>query len=118
LKISDDDHYVEYVPLKRRRVAALSSLSGAPSDPEPAPRSASPELLAVAPPDTRSTEETIAAREAELLARVSERKALVTAKEHAKGIKYTESLKTDWVPPKYLRDRGKQFFFLLKYIYI
>ena len=43
--------------------------------------------------------------EAELLARVTSAQvmSLVSAKEHAQGIVYTEPLKTDWRPPAHLR---------------
>jgi len=44
--------------------------------------------------------------EADLLARVTAAavNSLVSAKEHAEGIRYTEPLKTDWRPPRYLRE--------------
>lgn len=49
----------------------------------------------------------LAAAEASLLEKVSERKALVSVAERAKGVVYTEPLKTDWRPPRYLLDRGE-----------
>jgi ATP-dependent RNA helicase DDX41 len=51
----------------------------------------------------------LARKEAELLEKVSERKALVAVAERAKGVTYTEPLKTDWVPPRYLRERSEDW---------
>ena len=45
--------------------------------------------------------------EADLLAQVEQIQvpSLVSAKEHAEGIVYTQPLKTDWRPPRHIRDR-------------
>jgi ATP-dependent RNA helicase DDX41 len=53
-----------------------------------------------------SEEEKRKKEEEELLARVTKAAvaSLVSAKEHAEGIKYTEPLKTDWRPPRHIRD--------------
>lgn len=53
-----------------------------------------------------SEEERRRKEEEALLARVKQASvaALASAKEHAEGIRYTESLKTDWRPPKRIRE--------------
>ncbi|KAF9070331.1 P-loop containing nucleoside triphosphate hydrolase protein [Rhodocollybia butyracea] len=46
--------------------------------------------------------------EEEILEAIKSRKKLLSDLELAKGIQYTESLKTSWRPPKYIRDRTEQ----------
>ncbi|KAJ3998059.1 P-loop containing nucleoside triphosphate hydrolase protein [Lentinula boryana] len=46
--------------------------------------------------------------EEEILEAIRSRKKLLSDLELAKGIQYTESLKTSWRPPKYIRDRTEQ----------
>ncbi|KAG1715653.1 hypothetical protein ID866_1495 [Astraeus odoratus] len=46
--------------------------------------------------------------DAEILAAIASRRKLASDLELAKGISYTESLKTSWRPPKYVRDRTEE----------
>ncbi|KAG0261414.1 hypothetical protein DFQ27_002971 [Actinomortierella ambigua] len=48
--------------------------------------------------------------EEKLLKAVSERKQLASAEELSKGIKYTESLKTTWRPPRHYREMSEEQF--------
>ncbi|KAJ3881518.1 P-loop containing nucleoside triphosphate hydrolase protein [Lentinula edodes] len=59
--------------------------------------------------DAKKTEEQKATEEEEeILEAIRSRKKLLSDLELAKGIQYTESLKTSWRPPKYIRDRTEQ----------
>ncbi|KAJ3937402.1 MAG: P-loop containing nucleoside triphosphate hydrolase protein [Lentinula lateritia] len=59
--------------------------------------------------DAKKTEEQKATEEEEeILEAIKSRKKLLSDLELAKGIQYTESLKTSWRPPKYIRDRTEQ----------
>ncbi|KAF8582050.1 P-loop containing nucleoside triphosphate hydrolase protein [Ramaria rubella] len=46
--------------------------------------------------------------DAEILAAIASRKKLASDMELAKGINYTESLKTTWRPPRYIRERSQE----------
>ncbi|KAL0947470.1 hypothetical protein HGRIS_013575 [Hohenbuehelia grisea] len=46
--------------------------------------------------------------EAEILAAIASRRKLASDLELAKGIQYTESLKTSWRPPRYIRERTEE----------
>ncbi|KIO13130.1 hypothetical protein M404DRAFT_12200 [Pisolithus tinctorius Marx 270] len=46
--------------------------------------------------------------DAEILAAIASRRKLASDLELAKGISYSESLKTSWQPPKYIRDRTEE----------
>ncbi|ETW85633.1 hypothetical protein HETIRDRAFT_414623 [Heterobasidion irregulare TC 32-1] len=55
--------------------------------------------------DAKKTDaEKTAEEEAQILAAIASRKKLASDMELAKGIQYTEALKTTWRPPKYIRD--------------
>ncbi|KII88864.1 hypothetical protein PLICRDRAFT_109688 [Plicaturopsis crispa FD-325 SS-3] len=46
--------------------------------------------------------------DAEILAAIASRRKLASDLELAKGIQYTDSLKTSWRPPKYIRERSQE----------
>ncbi|KAH7927700.1 P-loop containing nucleoside triphosphate hydrolase protein [Leucogyrophana mollusca] len=46
--------------------------------------------------------------DAEILAAIASRRKLASDLELAKGISYTESLKTSWRPPRYIRERSEE----------
>jgi ATP-dependent RNA helicase DDX41 len=46
--------------------------------------------------------------DAEMLAAIAARRKLASDLELAKGIQYTETLKTSWQPPAFIRDRSPQ----------
>ncbi|KZT03584.1 P-loop containing nucleoside triphosphate hydrolase protein [Laetiporus sulphureus 93-53] len=46
--------------------------------------------------------------DAEILAAIASRKKLASDLELAKGVQYTEPLKTSWRPPKYIRERSEE----------
>ncbi|KDQ60557.1 hypothetical protein JAAARDRAFT_31516 [Jaapia argillacea MUCL 33604] len=46
-------------------------------------------------------------KDAEILAAIAARRKLASDLELAKGIQYSESLKTSWRPPKYIRERSE-----------
>ncbi|KAK7462920.1 DEAD-box ATP-dependent RNA helicase 35 [Stygiomarasmius scandens] len=134
----EDDSYEPYVPVAQRRqakLAKLASLGGsldrdkAQLEQEEREDEANEEerlkerqrkertlLLEAqevhsrkAAEDAKKTEEE-KAREAdeEILEAIKSRRKLASDLELAKGIQYTESLKTSWRPPKYIRDRAPE----------
>ncbi|KAH9998988.1 P-loop containing nucleoside triphosphate hydrolase protein [Russula vinacea] len=46
--------------------------------------------------------------DAQILAAIASRKKLASDRELAKGIEYTETLRTSWVPPRYIRARSEE----------
>ncbi|KAI0290459.1 P-loop containing nucleoside triphosphate hydrolase protein [Russula brevipes] len=46
--------------------------------------------------------------DAQILAAIASRKKLASDRELAKGIQYTETLRTSWVPPRYIRARSEE----------
>ncbi|KAI0060852.1 P-loop containing nucleoside triphosphate hydrolase protein [Artomyces pyxidatus] len=59
--------------------------------------------------DAKKTEaEKAEEADAQILAAIASRKKLASDMELAKGIEYTEALKTSWRPPKYIRDRTEE----------
>ncbi|KAG8766106.1 hypothetical protein FRC15_006571 [Serendipita sp. 397] len=59
--------------------------------------------------DANKTEEKKAEEEeSELLAAIASRRKLASVEELAKGIQYTEPMKTSWRPPRYIRERSAQ----------
>ncbi|VDB95568.1 unnamed protein product [Peniophora sp. CBMAI 1063] len=58
--------------------------------------------------DARKTEaEKAEEREEQILAAISRQKKLAGSNELAHGIQYTDSLKTSWRPPRFVRDRSQ-----------
>jgi ATP-dependent RNA helicase DDX41 len=59
--------------------------------------------------DAKKTEaEKAEEADAQILAAIASRKKLASDRELAKGIEYTETLRTSWVPPRYIRARSEE----------
>ncbi|KAH9967906.1 P-loop containing nucleoside triphosphate hydrolase protein [Russula dissimulans] len=59
--------------------------------------------------DAKKTEaEKAEEADAQILAAIASRKKLASDMELAKGIEYTETLRTSWVPPRYIRARSEE----------
>ncbi|KAF8497102.1 P-loop containing nucleoside triphosphate hydrolase protein, partial [Russula emetica] len=59
--------------------------------------------------DAKKTEaEKAEEADAHILAAIASRKKLASDRELAKGIEYTEALRTSWVPPRYIRARSEE----------
>ncbi|KAI0282597.1 DEAD-box protein abstrakt [Russula aff. rugulosa BPL654] len=59
--------------------------------------------------DAKKTEaEKAEEADAQILAAIASRKKLASDRELAKGIEYTEALRTSWVPPRYIRSRNEE----------
>eukprot|EP00850_Spirogloea_muscicola_P004463 SM000019S05007 [mRNA] locus=s19:411418:414548:- [translate_table: standard] len=123
---------MEYVPVKKRRLmeqqallqarrgrlaaakgagdgAAAGEADGANGSAGGVGAEAKPSLLVTATalkkvqPEVSATEQLVA-QERDMIERLSERKQLMSVRELAKGIQYTESMKTGWKPPSYIRS--------------
>ncbi|KQJ93347.1 DEAD-box ATP-dependent RNA helicase 35A [Brachypodium distachyon] len=131
-KSDDEDNYEEYIPVAKRRAmeadrlrnrriskpAAASDGSPAslpPPPPPPPTNSPAPDAAAAKPsllvtstqlkraaPEVTATEQVIL-QEKEMIENLSDRKTLMSVRELAKGITYTEPLLTGWKPPLRLR---------------
>ncbi|CAM0947732.1 unnamed protein product [Alopecurus aequalis] len=115
---ADEDDYQEYIPVSKRRateaVRLRLSKPAAPSSPAPLPplppppTAAKPSLLVSstrlkrAAPELTATERLIL-QEKEILSDLSDLKPLVPVAQAARGITYTEPLRTGWKPPLRLR---------------
>jgi ATP-dependent RNA helicase DDX41 len=130
---SADDDYEEYVPVAKRRAIEAQKLlhrskpppsASAPAqnpnvDPSPAappdpinlppPPSAKPSLLVqasqlkLAAPEISATEQLLQ-QEKEMIEHLSDRKTLMSVRELAKGITYTDPIQTGWKPPLHIRQ--------------
>ncbi|XP_042468596.1 DEAD-box ATP-dependent RNA helicase 35-like [Zingiber officinale] len=119
----EDDDYEDYVPVhKRRAMEALkvlqrksqsaSSVAAQSDDPSSDPRppiaEAKPSLLVKASqlkrelPEVSPTEQLVQ-QEKEMIEHLSDRKTLMSVRELAKGITYTEPMPTGWRPPLAIR---------------
>ncbi|KAK7689183.1 DEAD-box ATP-dependent RNA helicase 35 [Cerrena zonata] len=59
--------------------------------------------------DSKKTEaEKAEEQDAEILAAIASRRKLASDLELAKGVQYTESLKTSWRPPRFIRERSDE----------
>ena len=113
---SDDDEQ-EYVPAKQRKNQLLEHIAGkrgnrvvrVEKEEEEAPvvrRSLldeKAEMLRMGIIDDSIPKDAIE-EDKEVLEDLSAKKALVSVKELANDVKYTESMKTDWRPPKHIRE--------------
>lgn len=114
--------YEEYVPVKRRKQSGWNrgrdpSKTQGNANTQPAHeddgRDLQESLLQKAAEIRKSqVRETPAQRlyreELELLRDVTEKKALVSAKELATGVTYRQSLETGWKPPRWLRNMSRE----------
>ena len=111
--MSDDDNYVPYVSVKERKLQKLlehakkrRKVTEDDTKVEEQPTKASlldqhAKLIKAAP---KVPEHVKKKKEEELiLESVSENKALMGVHELAQGVTYTESIKTGWKPPKYVK---------------
>ncbi|CAM6084318.1 unnamed protein product [Calypogeia fissa] len=113
----DDNEQEEYVPIRKRRmlqaqsilqrkgrgvVAATMEISDVKSETKPSLLMKASQLKKEAPEITPT--EQMVRQELEMLERVSDRKNLMSVRELAKGIQYTEPMKTSWKPPSHVRS--------------
>ncbi|TKY61507.1 DEAD-box ATP-dependent RNA helicase 35 [Spatholobus suberectus] len=117
-----DDDYVEYVPVAKRRAIEAQKIlqrkgkaSTATDDDLEKLRVAEtkPSLLVKASQMKReqpeiSVTEQIVQQEKEMIENLSDRKTLMSVRELAKGITYTEPLLTGWKPPLHVRRISKK----------
>ncbi|CAA7019968.1 unnamed protein product [Microthlaspi erraticum] len=114
--MEDDDDYVEYVPVAKRRAMEAQKIlqrKGKVSELEEEAEKeklaeAKPSLLVQATqlkrdvPEVSATEQIIL-QEKEMMEHLSDKKTLMSVRELAKGITYTEPLLTGWKPPLHIR---------------
>jgi ATP-dependent RNA helicase DDX41 len=116
----------EYIPVKQRRAAlqagrALQTTTGATPPSPPSRQNVAPPVATIAEaPPTRPQEsllrstavaqrnqpqktaaEKVAQEEEELMATMLKKQALRSVQENAKGIVFTEPIKTGWTPPSW-----------------
>ncbi|GAB2214436.1 hypothetical protein Droror1_Dr00018782 [Drosera rotundifolia] len=120
-EIEEDDDYVEYIPVHKRRAMEAQrilqrkgkSAAEEGEAEEPKVAEAKPSLLVKATllkrdvPETTPTEQ-IVQQEKEMIENLSDRKTLMSVRELAKGITYTEPLWTGWKPPLAIRKMSKK----------
>lgn len=114
--MEEDDDYVEYIPVKKRRAMEAQRIlqrkgkSSALEDEAEKSKlaEAKPSLLVKASqlkrdlPEISPTEQ-IVQQEKEMIEHLSDRKTLMSVRELAKGITYKEPLPTGWKPPLPIR---------------
>lgn len=119
--MEDDEDYVEYIPVKKRRAMEAHKIlhrkgqSSAPNDDsvESKLTEVKPSLLVKASQLKRDLPEITPAeqmveQEREMIENLSDRKTLMSVRELAKGITYTEPLVTGWKPPLPIRRTSKK----------
>lgn len=125
--VSDEEHYVPYVPIKLRKRQKLMKLGRVVQIPAEAASGQSSEnesqdiqeelwgrkynislldqhteLKKIAEAKKISAVEKQLKEEEKILESVAEKKALMGVAELAKGIQYTDPIKTGWKPPRYI----------------
>uniref|UniRef100_A0A2P2IMJ7 RNA helicase n=1 Tax=Rhizophora mucronata TaxID=61149 RepID=A0A2P2IMJ7_RHIMU len=120
--MEDEDDYVEYVPVAKRRQMEAQKImqrkgksSAAEEDELEKAKlaEAKPSLLVKASqlkrdqPEISPTQQ-IVQQEKEMIEHLSDRKTLMSVRELAKGITYTEPLLTGWKPPLSIRRMSKR----------
>ncbi|CAM8880422.1 unnamed protein product [Rhodiola kirilowii] len=118
---ADDDNYVEYIPVAKRRAMEAQKIlqrKGRVSvledeSEKQAPAEAKPSLLVKASQLKRDLPEITPAeqmvqQEKEMIENLSDRKTLMSVRELAKGITYTEPLLTGWKPPLSIRKMSNK----------
>ncbi|KAH1076900.1 hypothetical protein GYH30_052420 [Glycine max] len=120
--MEEEDDYVEYVPVAKRRALEAQNIlqrkgkaSAATDDDLEKQRVAEtkPSLLVKASQLKReqpeiSVTEQIVQQEKEMIENLPDRKTLMSVRELAKGITYTEPLPTGWKPPLHVRRMSKK----------
>ncbi|XP_073295731.1 DEAD-box ATP-dependent RNA helicase 35 isoform X2 [Primulina huaijiensis] len=119
--IEEDDVYIEYVPVAKRRAMEAQKIlqrkgKSSPLDEEIEKQKlveAKPSLLVKASqlkkeqPEITQMEQ-IVQQEKEMIEHLSDRKTLMSVRELAKGITYSEPLLTGWKPPLPIRRMPKK----------
>ncbi|KAK1378542.1 RNA helicase [Heracleum sosnowskyi] len=119
--MEEDDDYVEYVPVKKRRELEAQKIlqrkgnaTAQESELEPAKVvEVKPSLLVQASqirrelPEVSPTEQMVQ-QEKEMMEHLSDRKTLMSVRELAKGITYSEPLPTGWKPPLPIRKMSRK----------
>ncbi|XP_061348451.1 DEAD-box ATP-dependent RNA helicase 35 [Gastrolobium bilobum] len=120
--MEEDDDYVEYVPVAKRRAMEAQKIlqrkgkASTATDDDLEKLSVAetkPSLLVKASQLKReqpeiSVTEQIVQQEKEMIENLSDRKTLMSVRELAKGITYTEPLLTGWKPPLHVRRMSKK----------
>ncbi|KAG9018914.1 DEAD-box ATP-dependent RNA helicase 35 [Tulasnella sp. 427] len=137
----DDDHYVPYVPVAKRKQALVSKLTerktetpaqkakreqeereeaeDAEKEQERLREKARKERTLLeeaqdvhkrkAEEDSKKSEaQKVAEEDEKILQAIASRRKLVSDLELAKGIQYSEAMKTSWRPPRYIRERTEE----------
>ncbi|KAJ4844500.1 DEAD-box ATP-dependent RNA helicase 35 [Turnera subulata] len=117
----EEDDYVEYVPVAKRRALEAQNIlqrkgkaSALEDELEKSKLAeAKPSLLVKCSQLKRdqpeiTPAEQIVQQEKEMIEHLSDRKTLMSARELAKGITYTEPLLTGWKPPLHIRRLSKE----------
>lgn len=121
MEIEDDDDYVEYVPVEKRRKLEAQKImqrKGNATAPESGLETtkaveAKPSLLFQVSqfkrelPEVSPTEQMVQ-QEKEMMEHLSDRKTLMSVRELAKGITYSEPLPTGWKPPLPIRKMSRK----------
>lgn len=119
--MEEDDEYVEYVPVAKRRAMEAQKIlqrkgnvSALEDELEKSKLAeAKPSLLVQASqlkrdaPEISPTQQLVQ-QEKEMIENLSDRKTLMSVRELAKGITYTEPLPTGWKPPLPIRRMSKK----------
>ncbi|XP_004496330.1 DEAD-box ATP-dependent RNA helicase 35 [Cicer arietinum] len=120
--MEEEDDYVEYVPVAKRRAieaqkilqrkGKASAVTDDESEKLPVVET-KPSLLVKASQLKReqpeiSVTEQIVQQEKEMIENLSDKKTLMSVRELAKGITYTEPLPTGWKPPLHIRRMSKK----------
>ncbi|KAK9748807.1 hypothetical protein RND81_02G082400 [Saponaria officinalis] len=120
----DEDDYVEYIPVHKRRAmeaqkilqrkGGISAIEEPENETEKTKEEeAKPSLLVKATqlkkdvPEVSPTEQMVQ-QEKEMIEHLSDRKTLMSVRELAKGITYTEPLWTGWKPPLSIRRMSRK----------
>ncbi|CAH8257019.1 unnamed protein product [Arabidopsis lyrata] len=114
--MEDDDSYVEYVSVAERRAMEAQKILQRKGKASELEEEADKEKLAEAKPSLLvqatqlkrdvpqvSATEQIILQEKEMMEHLSDKKTLMSVRELAKGITYTEPLLTGWKPPLHIR---------------
>lgn len=121
MEIEEDDNYEDYIPVNKRRAMEEAKIlqkgkESAPNEVEvekEKAEEAKPSLLVKATqlkkdvPEISPVEQ-IVIQEKEMIENLSDRKTLMSVRELAKGITYTEPLWTGWKPPLPIRRMSKK----------
>ncbi|KAK7494711.1 hypothetical protein BaRGS_00014109 [Batillaria attramentaria] len=100
---SDDDNYVPYIPIKQRKKMELQQIKKRLMKLDEG--GSHSELKKKAEARKETAKEKLLKEEQKILESVAESKALKGVAELAKGIEYTDPIKTGWRPPRYILAR-------------